>query len=182
MNHCAAIAIEITPAGPVFRGSEWPAEIDVDRSLLEYPQGPHVQFGRRGSLQFVTVNGSAAYRRTADIAGGWRYVRTDAKLDSVAPNASVAAKALPTPPVAAKQYKDKSGSVVEAFQWLPHAVPPVALPDWFMRADFEHNKDGVLTIRHRNGSAKADPSDWIVRAGDKILTVKAATFQGYAPV
>jgi hypothetical protein len=182
MNDCESITIEITPAGPVFRGAEWPLEIEVDRSLLEYPQGPHVQFGRRGSLQFFAVNGSAAYRRTADVAGGWRYVRTDSKLEGARPAAATAKPGAPHSPVAAKQFKDKSGAVVEAFQWLPHAVPPVALPDWFMRADFEHNKDGNLILRTRNGIAKAEPSDWVVRAGDKIVTVKSAAFQGYVAV
>jgi hypothetical protein len=183
MKHCEAIAIELTPAGAMFQGQAWPEEIEVDRSLLEYPQGPHVQFGRRGSLQFVTANGFAAYRRTADVAGGWRYVRTASELQGAGSPPVTSKTAEPAPPVVSKRYRHQTTNVeVEAFQWLPHAVPPAELPGWFLRADFEHNKDGVLTVRNRNGVAKAEPSDWVIKMGDKLVTMKSAAFQSFAPI
>jgi hypothetical protein len=183
LKHCEAIAIEVTPAGAIFQGQAWPEEIDVDRGLLEFPQGQHVQFGRRGSLQFNTRNGFAAYRRSADIAGGWRYVRTDHRLDGAAAVAAKERTAEPAPPVAAKRYKhNRTAAVVEAFQWLPHAVPPMALPEWFMQADFEHNRDGMLTVRNRSGVAKAEPSDWVILSDAKIVTAKSKLFgQDFLP-
>lgn len=176
MKFCEALTFEPTPAGVLFQGSEWPAEIIVERGLLEYPQGPHVQFGRRGSLAFIARNGSASYRRVEDVVGGWRYVRTDATLQGTMPPA--ATRPAPAPmPVAARQFHNiKTGSKIEAFQWLPHAVPPVALPDWFVRADFEQNKEGILTIRSRTTVVRCEPSDWVIRLEGQIGRITAAAF------
>lgn len=181
MKFCDDINIKVIEGRPIFKGAEWPAEIVVDRNLLDFPQGAHVQFGRRGSLQFLCVNGQASYRRTEDavsVSGcGWRYVRTDSRLSGGgAPPSAPAKVATPTPPAAVRMLRDKAGKPVEAFQWLPHAVPPVTLPEWFMRADFEHNKDGALTIRTLSGVAKAEPSDWIMSKEGKISVASAAQF------
>lgn len=177
MKHCESVPIDLIDGRAVYKGREWPAEIDVMRELLEYPQGQHVQFGRRGALQFFCVNGHAAYRRMADIMGGWRYVKTDSKLDGA--NATGSAGVRPADlalRAVMHVFRDRLGRSVEAFQWLPHAVPPVALPDWFLRADFEQNKDGILTIRTLGGVAKAEPSNWIMMRDGKISVAPAKQF------
>lgn len=177
MKFCEAITFEPTQGGVIFTGKEWPAEIVVERGLIEYPQGPHVQFGRRGSLQFAALNGAASYRRTEDAIGGWRYVRTDAVLKGVAPVAAQKAAASPQP-VEAWHYRNrKTGAKVEAFQWLPYAVPALPIPQWLIRADFEQNKDGILLIRSRGAAPiRVEPSDWLIHEGGKIARAGAAGF------
>lgn len=177
MKFCEAITFESTPAGVIFTGKEWPAEIVVERGLIEYPQGPHVQFGRRGSLQFAALNGAASYRRTEDVMNGWRYVRTDAVLKGAAPTAAQK-PAASSQPVEAWRYRNrKTGAKVEAFQWLPYAVPALPIPQWLMRADFEQNKDGILLIRSRGAAPiRVEPSDWLIYAGGKIARAGAAAF------
>lgn len=177
MKFCEAITFEPTTGGVIFTGKEWPAEIVVERGLLEYPQGPHIQFGRRGSLQFTVLNGSAAYRRTEDAIGGWRYVRTDAVLKGVAPTVAQMHVAI-SQSIEMWRYRNrKTGAKVEAFQWLPYAVPALPIPQWLMRADFEQNKDGVLLIRSRAAAPiRVEPSDWLIHEGGKIARMSAAAF------
>lgn len=180
MKFCESLPIEIIDNRAVLKATEWPAEIVVDRGLFDFPQGPHVHFGRRGSLQFLCYNGTAAYRRVEDCIHpggvGWRYVKTDSRLDGAGVASSANKPAEPSPRAVTKSYQHVGGRKVEAFQWLPHAVPPVALPDWFVRSDFEQNKDGMLTIRQSGGPAKAEPSDWIVRNDNRLMVIKAALF------
>lgn len=175
MKFCEELTFEQTLNGVIFTGTEWPAEIIVERGLVEYPQGPHVMLGRRGSLAFIACNGQAAYRRVEDVPGGWRYVRTESVLNGARPFAPEKPKAAPV--IATKRYRQiKTNAEVEAFQWLPHAVPPVQLPDWFIRADFEQNKDGILTIRSRSGGVRCEPSDWLLFVDGKIERMGAAAF------
>jgi hypothetical protein len=171
MKHCEAIDIETTQTGAIFRGPRWPEEIDVDRNLLDYLPGPHVSFGRFGVLRFSAVNGYAVYRRFEDKPGGWNYRLVEQQLKAQAPAAA------PEPKLekAERQFK-KDGKPVDAFQWLPHAVPPVALPEWFMRADFEHNDKGELTLRQSGQAMKAVPGAWIVRDGMQIAVIPPEAF------
>ena len=176
MKHCELIELEGVGGAYVFRGNEWPDEIVVNRSLLEYPQGPHIQFGRRGTLQFFCVNGQATYRRFGEIIDGWVYKLVDGKLPA-APKKVVPIKPAPqdAEPAAAR-YCKANGKEVEAFQWLPHESPPRALPDWFMRMDFEQNKDGILLIRLPSGPVRAVPGNWLVRDGEKLSSHLPASF------
>ena len=81
MRHCEAIDFEQNDDGTMsFCGPAWPAEITVGRHLVEYPQGPHIQFGRKGMLQFFAANGTASYRRHEDVLDGWIYKLVDSKL------------------------------------------------------------------------------------------------------
>jgi hypothetical protein len=185
VKYCEAIDIEVTPTGAVFRGKEWPPEIAVERNLLDYlpPQG-YVQFGRMGVLRFNAVNGYAVYRRFEDIPGGWNYRLVEHELEVPSRLVNVKAAPEPVPAKAESQYrKIGGGPVVNAFQWQPHAVPPVALPEWFVRADFEHNAKGELVIRQLSGPMNVGVGDWIVKDGDKIAHIKAAAFaKEYAAV
>jgi hypothetical protein len=182
VKHCEAIDIEVTPAGAVFRGKEWPAEINVSRDLLDFKPGEFVQFGRMGVLRFTAVNGYAVYRRFEDKPGGWNYRLVENNLKAAAPVDKAAS--VPQPVKAERQYRKIGGhGIVNAFEWQPHAVPPVALPEWFVRADFEHNADGDLVIRHLHGVSKAKPADWVIRDGDHVSVVLAAAFaKHYEPV
>lgn len=182
MKHCDAIDMEITPTGAIFRGSEWPAVIAVERDLLDYLPGPHVSFGRFGVLRFMALNGYGVYRRFEDRPGGWEYRLVENNLKAAAP-----AAAGPAEPQAkraeAKFGRNGDARIVQAFQWLPHAVPPVTLPEWFMRSDFEHKADGELMLRQSGMLMKAAPADWIVRDGLTISVVKADRFiSDYSPV
>jgi hypothetical protein len=160
MKHCESIDIETTPTGAIFRGKQWPEEIDVDRNLLDYLPGPHVSFGRYGILRFTVLNGYAVYRRFEDKPGGWNYRLVENQLRAEAPAASAAEPQLAR---AASRYRHvESGKIVDAFQWLPHAMPPVELPDWFMRENFKHNDKGELTIAQSGGSVTALPGHWLL--------------------
>lgn len=177
MKYCPAIDIEISPEGPIYKGAAWPIEILVDRGLADWPQGPHAQFGRRGSLQFFCSNGTASYRRLEDRPDGWLYVLVDKMLVGGAPPES--AKPAPQPPVNENRYRLNNGDkIVEAFQWLPHVRPPVVLPVWFVGSDFEHNNQkGILTLRGTKGAPqRVEPTDWVLRDGDKIVSVSARLF------
>lgn len=180
MKYCAAIALEpflgkdgMGQQPYVFAGEAWPAEIEVQRELVEYPQGPHVQFGRYGSLFFRCVNGEATYRRFEDRAGGWLYKLVDCKLTGGKRETTPAGA---TAPKVVSVYRHHGGGEFEAFQWLPHAVPPAQLPDWFVRSDFEQNKEGVLTLRGAGRASKAQPSDWLVNHGPGIAVMSPAEF------
>jgi len=173
VKHCESIDIETTPAGAIFRGSRWPEEIDVDRNLLDYLPGPHVVFGRMGILRFQALNGYAVYRRLEDRPGGWNYRLMENQLMAEAPVSA------PEPALAKadqKYFAKTYIATVHAFQWLPHAVPPVALPEWFMRADFEHNGKGELTIRQSGALMKAEPADWIYLRDAEIFVLKPDVF------
>jgi hypothetical protein len=182
MKHCDAIQLELAAEGPTFMGAQWPAEITVKRELVEYPQGPHVQFGRRGTLSFLAVNGQAVYRRFEDAIGGWVYKLVDSNLKGAVAPAPVAAKQAEPMAKAGATYRQKGTPfIVEAFQWLPHAVPPVTLPDWFVRADFEQKADGALTIRRIGAPPlQVQVADWIVKpvvpSGGVIGGFKPARF------
>lgn len=177
MKDCEKIEIEVTPTGAIFRGKHWPDEINVDRNLLDYLPGPHVTFGRYGVLRFTTINGYAVYRRFEDVPGGWNYRLVEHQL-TAAPKAQAVAE----PQLVKAERRFKRGeTMVDAFQWLPHAVPPVALPEWFIRADFEHKAEtGELTIRQGGQGLKVQPSDWIVRDAHKLVVVPSVKFsEGY---
>lgn len=177
MKHCEAIDIDTTPTGAIFKGPRWPEEMSVDRNLLDYLPGPHVSFGRYGVLRFSALNGYAVYRRFEDIPGGWNYRLVEHQLKAQAPAA--AGPAEPQPAKAERRYRAAdTGTIVDAFQWLPHAVPPVVLPEWFMKADFEHNAAGELTLRQPGKPAKVLPTDWLIRLGETGLidVVKAEKF------
>jgi hypothetical protein len=174
MKHCESIDIETTPTGAIFRGRRWPEEIDVDRNLLDYLPGPHVSFGRFGILRFTALNGYAVYRRFEDKPGGWNYRLVENQLKAEAPPASA-----PEPKLerAESWYrKNAGGPPLQAFQWLPDAVPPVALPEWFVRANFEHNDKGELTIHQSGGKMTAEPTDWILRSGLEISVMRPEAF------
>lgn len=174
MKHCEAIDIDTAPTGAIFRGPRWPEEIEVDRNLLDYLPGPHVSFGRFGVLRFQAINGYAVYRRFEDRPGGWNYRLVEQQLK---------AQAAERPPEPRAKRADTSyrrhadSKVVDAFQWLPDAVPPVELPEWFMRSDFEHKASGELTIRQSGGAWKAHPADWIIRDGAEIRVVTSGAFR-----
>lgn len=175
MNHCEAIDMDITPTGAFYKGSEWPVEITVSRDLLDYLPGPHVSFGRFGVLRFTAINGYAVYRRFEDHPGGWNY----RLVESQTQRSVIAAIGEPAAEKAARQFKRvNDGAVVDAFQWLPDAVPPVALPEWFVGADFEHDAKGELTIRSGGQPMKAVPADWIYRHGREIFVAKPEAFAG----
>jgi hypothetical protein len=166
VKHCESIDLDVTPTGAIFRGPRWPEEIDVDRNLLDYLPGPHVSFGRFGILRFTALNGYAVYRRFEDKAGGWNYRLVENQLKAEAP--PVAPE--PQAPPAARQFKRvNDGAVIEAFQWLPDAVPPAALPEWFVQSEFEYKASGELTIRSGGHAVKVAPSDWIYRHGHEIF-------------
>ena len=203
MKFCNAIDIEVTPAGAVYKGARWPAEIAVERGLLEFAPGPHAQFGRRGALAFNCVNGAAVYRRFEERAFGWLYKLVQADLQGAARqledirNAATtptetpqtrpreeSAQAAAPPSVGGRyRYKFRRDLEVEAFQWLPHVMPARDLPQWFMRARWRlKNKEGELIIQQRSGGKTvatqlhAEPSDWIVLKGDTIAVCKAKNF------
>lgn len=176
MKHCEAIDVELTPTGALFKGEKWPNEITVERGLLDYLPGPHVVFGRAGVLRFSVLNGYAIYRRIEDIPGGWNYHLVEHQLRA-------AAKPGPAPEPrlqkASKVYRrGENGSTVEAFHWLPNAVPPLQLPDWFLRADFQHIAvKGQLVLRNPTGlPMTANDGDFVVRDGNKIFPLPAKAF------
>lgn len=174
MKHCPSIDIEVTSTGAIFKAKSWPAEINVERNLLDYLPGPHVSFGRFGVLRFTCVNGYAVYRRFEDVPGGWNYRLVENQLKA----APVAASITSEPQLAKAERRYKRGEVmVDAFQWQPHAVPPMQLPEWFLRADFEHKAEtGELTIRQGGAGLKVQPGDWIVRDGNKLAVIASAKF------
>jgi hypothetical protein len=166
--------MEITPAGAVFSSEKWPPEINVERNLLDYLPGPHISFSRFGVLSFTAINGYAVYRRFEDIPGGWNYRLVESDLKAQTP---AAAASEPAPVKADSWYrKNADGPPLQAFQWLPHAVPPVQLPEWFMRANFEHDDKGELIVRQSGGAWKAAPADWILRSGLEIAVMKPDIF------
>jgi hypothetical protein len=174
MKHCESIDMEVTPTGAILRGLRWPEEISVDRNLLDYLPGPHVSFGRYGVLRFNALNGYAVYRRFEDVPGGWNYRLVENQLKAEVPEAGPAE---PHAPKAERRYRAVDGrAIIDAFQWLPHAVPPVMLPEWFIRSDFEHSAAGDLTIRSGGKAMKAQPSDWIVRKIHGPSVVPAVEF------
>jgi hypothetical protein len=179
VKYVPAIDIELTPAGPVYKGSSWPDEIVVERGLVDYPQGPHAQFGRKGALAFICINGNATYRRFEDRHDGWLCKLVDSRLVGAAPLAAAATHPAEPRPAAAVERYQLNGKTVEAFQWLPHAVPPVDLPAWFIKSDFKQNKDGQLVIRQPSGPVRARPSDWIVLRDGRLEVVDPSMFSQF---
>jgi len=174
VKHCEAIDMDITPAGAVFKGAKWPAEIKVERGLLDYLPGPQVVFGRAGVLRFSALNGYALYRRMEDTVGGWNYALVEHSLKAAAP---AQAKAEPVMKKAGGLY-EHNGVNAAAFQWLPDAVPPVLLPEWFLRSDFEHKSEQrELLIRTPGGKPLiAHNGDWVVLEQAKIHPVPPKVF------
>lgn len=176
MKHCESLDIEVTPKGAVFKGKSWPHEIKVERGLLDYLPGPHVIFGRAGILRFTCTNGYALYRRREDIPGGWTYELKEYHLHAAPEPAE---KTEPAPLRVAKLYRrGHNGSTVEAFQWLPNGVPPVELPEWFLRSDFQHVAvKGQLVLRNPTGlPVTTNDGDFVVRDGNKIFPLPAKAF------
>lgn len=181
MKHCEAIDLEVTPTGAIFRGQRWPEEITVHRDLLDYLPGPHVVFGRMGILRFTALNGYGLYRRTQDVPGGWQYALIESNLKA---EAKEGPKLEPKFQKVGKFYDRIHGPgggmsmAAEAFQWLPHAVPPVELPEWFMHSDFQHvAAKGQLIIRSPVGlPMTANDGDFVVRERGKIFPMQPKFF------
>jgi len=143
LKHCESIDIETTPAGAIFRGSRWPEEIDVDRNLLDYLPGPHV-VSPHGHPAFPGAQRLCRLSEIRDRPGGWNYRLMENQLMAEAPVSA------PEPALAKADQKYFAKRTLRQFtrsNGCPTPVPPVALPEWFMRADFEHNGKGELTIR-----------------------------------
>jgi len=75
VRFCLDLDIASTDKGALFMGKAWPQTITVERGMFEHHQGPYIQAGRRGSLQFDCQNGWALYRRSEDASNGdgWLY-------------------------------------------------------------------------------------------------------------
>jgi hypothetical protein len=180
VKHCQEIDMDVTPAGAVFKGAKWPSDIKVERGLLDYLPGPHVTFGRAGVLRFTALNGYALYRRVEEAIGGWNYALVEKSLKA---NAPALAKAKPGVKVAGGKYRHNGVNAV-AFQWLPDAVPPVVLPDWFLNSDFEHKSEQRQLLIRKPGAAPliAHNGDWVVLESAKIFPVPPKQFaEHYRP-
>jgi hypothetical protein len=184
VKHCEAIDMDVTPTGAVFKGDRWPAEIKVERTLLDYLPGPHVTFGRGGVLRFSALNGYAVYRRLEDVVGGWTYRVVEhwtyhVVEHSLKAGAKAGPAAEPSLSRASKFYRrGQNGPRVEAFQWLPHAVPPVQLPDWFLSCDFQHvAAEGKLVLRNpaRQPLVVVD-GNFVLYEGGKVFPLPAKAF------
>jgi len=139
VKHCESIDIETTPAGAIFRGFRWPKKSTstaiswiICRTACRIRPHGHPAFpGAQRLCRLSEIRGTG---RVDGITG-----LMENQLMAEAPVSA------PEPALAKadqKYFAKTYIATVHAFQWLPHAVPPVALPEWFMRAELRAQRQG----------------------------------------